>query len=136
MDNRIKKYAREFLNMKKGEKIANPQEIILVTRVARVTRRSLKHFIESRVEQGNSWDEIDYLLEKVGEIIKNPQLEILNPNQRNYPGSFLLGNFYVDKKKAVIVVLDREGGIRNIVTLYFAKKAYFFRLLNAREKNK
>jgi len=51
MDNRIKKYAREFLDMKKGEKIANPQEIILVTRVARVTRRSLKHFIESRVEQ-------------------------------------------------------------------------------------
>lgn len=130
MENKIKRYAREFLDMKKGEKIANPQETVPVSRTARFTKRSLKHFVESRVAQGNTWDDIRYLLEKVGEVTENPQLRIRNPNQNNYPGSFLAGNFYEDKKRAVIVVLDKGTGSQDVVSLYFTKKADFFKLLD------
>jgi hypothetical protein len=136
MENQIRKYAREFFNMKKGEKIADPQEMVPVSPTTGFTRRSLKHFVESRVAQGSSWSDINYLLKKVGEVTENPQLKIRNPNQRNYPGSTLLGSFYEDKKKAVIVILDKGRISESVVTLYFTKGADFFELLKESSENK
>jgi hypothetical protein len=135
MNNQIRKYAKEFLKMERGEKIADPKEIISISRTVVFTRRSLKHFIESRTAQGISRSDIYFLLKKASEIIRNPQLSILNPNQSNYPGSFLFGSFYKEKKKAVIVMLDRKEGARNIITIYFAKRSAFFKSLSAQEKN-
>jgi hypothetical protein len=135
MEELLRECAMEFFSMKKGEIIASPQETISVSRVARVTRRALKHFIESRVAQGNSWDDIDYLLKKVGEITENPQLNIKNTNQHNYPGSLLLGNFYADRKLAAMVVLDQGNAVPEVVSLYFTKKAAFLKLLKRQGRN-
>jgi hypothetical protein len=131
MEGKLKKYAGEFWNMGRGQKITDSRQIIFVSETAQFTRRSLKHFIESRTAQRNSWDDVCYLLEKAGEVTERPQLKLKNPNQRNYPGSFLLGSFYEEKKKAVIVVLDCMGFTgRDIVSLHFTKKTAFFKLLN------
>ncbi len=124
----MKEYAREFISIKKGDWIARPQEIVSVSSTARFTRKSLKHFIESRVAHGNSWDDIEYLLENACEISEIPQLEITNPNQRNYPGSFLLGSYYKDKKKAVVIILDKGKSPRSIISLHFAKRKAFLRI--------
>lgn len=125
----------EFFSMKKGKMIAFPRETIFISHVARITRRALKHFVESRVAQGNSWDDIEYLLKKVSEITESPQLKIKNPNQRNNPGSLLLGTFYADRKLAVIVILDQRNVVPEVVSLYFTKKAAFLKLLKRQTGN-
>ena len=125
----LKKYTAEFMNMGIGEKISNPTERVPVSRVAQFTRRSLKHFIESRQKARNSTEDIWYLIEKAPEVTENPQINILNPNQKRYPGSVVLGRYYEDKNKAVMAILDRGGEIRDIVSLHFRKRSDFEELL-------
>jgi hypothetical protein len=129
MENQIKKYAQEFFNMEKGEIIINPHESIMVSRGINFTRKSLKHFIESRVIQGSSWEDISYLLEKASEVIVYPELSILNPKKDKYPDSLLMGKFYKEKKKAVMVIIDTRKGKREIISLSFKKEKGFFKLL-------
>jgi hypothetical protein len=136
VDSRIKRHAKEFAIMKRGEKIVDPEEVLFVSSMAKFTRRSLKHFIESRMTQGSSQRDIDYLLGKVDEITRHPQLEIRNPNQRHYPGSFLVGKFYQIDGKAVIVVLDKGQLAKNIVALYFTKRSNFFKLMDRMKHEK
>ena len=114
--------------MKKGEMIVCPGEVVAVSPGAWITRKALKHLIESRITQKNSWEDICYLLDKVEEVIREPRLTMKNPNQERYPGSLLLANFYEGKKLAVAVIL--EGGSPGyIITAYFIKKTAFKKLL-------
>jgi hypothetical protein len=106
----------------------NKNESVCVSEIARFTRRTLKHFVDSRILQGNSWDEIVYLLKKVREVTEFPQLIIPNPKQDQHPQSVLLGRFYEDEKKAIVVVLDAGEAPRVIISLHFKKASDFYRL--------
>jgi hypothetical protein len=104
------------------------KDFVQVSKIAGFTKRSLKHFVDSGITQGNSWDEINYLLKNVREVIEYPELNIPNPKQDKYPGSSLLGKFNEDERKAIIVILDAGGTPRSIISLHFKKKADFYRL--------
>ncbi len=112
--------------MRKGEIILRPNESIPIMRRVKITRRALKHLIESRVSQKNEWIEISYLLGKIGKVIQSPQMKINNPNQSHYPKSIILATFYSDKNIAVVVVVDKNH--RRVITAYFAKKSSFIKL--------
>lgn len=120
--------ADTFFLQKTGRKISNPTQKIQISSCAQFTKKSLKHFIESRKKAGQSKKEIHYLLEKAPEVTTNPQIEITNPN-KTYPNSLLLGRFYTDVNKAVMVVLNKDGNVRDIISLHFKKKSGFEELL-------
>ena len=133
MKNSSKKYnlyktVEEFLIMKHGEIIKNPKQKVFVSRKVFFTRKSLKHFIESRIRAGNSRKEIMILLEKLDHVIRNPHIKIKNPNKRKYPDSDLLGSYFPEIKKSVIIILERETVGSNIITLHFKKKSDFEKL--------
>ncbi len=122
------KYVNEFYDMNVGELISDPNEKILFTSDTEMSRRALKHFVESRTKQGLSKEEILYLLDKAPQVIRDPELNMPNAS-RSYPNSFLLGRFYENKNKAVMVVLDFKGEIKEIISLHFKNKSDFKNLL-------
>ena len=130
---KIHKLIDEFIVMKPGEMIENPTGIIHLGNTAQFTRRSLKHFIESRTRSGNTREEINYLIKKAPEVIGNPQLNIPNPN-KTYPGSSLLGRLYNDTNKAVIIILDKGEKVRDIISLHFKNRIDFQTLMTLLEK--
>jgi hypothetical protein len=106
----------------------NKNESVYVSEIARFTRKTLKHFVDSRVLQGNSWSEIICLLKNVREVTESPQLIIPNPKQDQHPQSVLLGRFFKDEKKAIVVILDAGEAPRVIISLHFKKASDFHRL--------
>ncbi len=133
MKNSSKKYnlyktVEEFLIMKHGEIIKNPKQRVFISKKVFFTRKSLKHFIESRVRAGNSRKEITILLEKLDHVIRSPHIKIKNPNKRKYPDSDLLGSYFPEIKKSVIVILEKEAVGLSIITLHFKKKSDFEKL--------
>lgn len=133
MNKDIKSYIEEFIKMKEGEKISNPEFCILICDKAQFTRKSLKHFVESRLKARNSREEIYYLIDKAPEVINKPQINIPNTN-KTYPNSFLLGRFYEDVNKAVMVILDKGNDIRDIISLHFKNKSDFDYLMKLYSK--
>lgn len=119
--------------MKKGDLIVNPYEKIQISKNAQFSRKTLKHFVEQRLKDGNTAEEINYLVEKAQEVVNDPELMITNPNQK-YKGSLLLTRFYIDVHKAVIVILDDGNEIRDIITIYFKNKKDFDTLLQTYRK--
>ena len=124
----VSKYVDEFSKMKKGDMVDNPDFKLPISKNAQFSRKSLKHFVEERQAAGNSKSEINYLLQKAPEVTEKPELNILNPNQ-NYKGSSLLGRFYPDSSKAVMVILDKGGEVRDIISLHFKNKQSFENLM-------
>lgn len=119
----------EFIKLKPGEKISDPTGIIPMGDKAQFTRKSFKHFIESRTAEGLEKSEIEYLVSKAPEVVSSPELKTLNVNQKDYPGSDLLGRYYEDSNKAVMVVLDKNKEIRDIISLHFRNKKDFESLM-------
>lgn len=115
--------------MEDGAMIRDPEGSILIAKNIQFTRRSLKHFIESRTSQNRSLVDIRYLLERVGEVIDRPELKISNPKQSKHPGSLLLGRFYPQEGKAVMVVLESGKEKGSIISLHFRKKKDFYKLI-------
>ncbi len=109
-------------------KITDPLSIQVSTS-AKFTERSLKHFIHSRLSQGNSWDEFTCLLQNARTITRLPQINILNPKQDKYPGSLLLGTYFEKLDKAIIAILDAGNEPKDIISLHFRKRKDFERLL-------
>lgn len=126
--NIVEKYANEFIAMESRERVSRPNEVVPISNSAQFTRRSLKHFIESRQKAGNSSEDIFYLLKEAPEVTEHPQVKILNPNQKKYPDSIVLGRYYEAKNKAVMVVLDKGKEIRDIISLHFRKRSDFEKL--------
>ncbi len=114
--------------MKSGELISDPSGIIPIGCKAQFSRRSFKHFIESRLRGGNSRQDICYLVEKAPQVLLSPELNIVNPVQK-YKDSSLLGKFFQDSNKAVMIVLDSGGEVRDIISLHFSKRSDFERLV-------
>jgi hypothetical protein len=100
-----------------------------VSRTAKFTIRSLKHLAGSRIAQGNSWDEIVQLLKSVRRVSERPEITIPNPKNDKYPKSLLLGVFYKELGKAIILILDAGEKPQDIISLHFKKKKDFEKLL-------
>ncbi len=114
----------ELMSKKEGEMIERPDEKIQVSSNAQFSRKTLKHFLESRTKQGMKNSDIEYLLSKAPEVTSSPEINIKNPSQK-YKDSSLLGRYYDDSNKAVMVVLDKGGNVRDIITLFFTKRKDF-----------
>lgn len=114
----------EFVVTPRGVKIPNPGQSIMVTNNSRFTRKSFKYFVESRLAQGVSKAEIIYLVKRAPDVINNPDLNIKNPKGK-YISSRLLGSYFVDTQKAVMVVLDGGDEIKDIISLHFKSKKSF-----------
>jgi hypothetical protein len=102
---------------------------VRISNTAKFTVRSLKHFAQSRIAQGNSWNEIIQLLKNARRVSEMPEVIIFNPKQDKYPQSLLLGVFYKELDKAIILILDAGDKPRDIVSLHFKKRKDFEKLL-------
>lgn len=113
----------------KIQEVEQQNKSVQISDVARFTVRSLKHFANSRIAQGNSWDEIVQLLRSARHVSEAPTIIIPNPKQDKYPQSSLLGVFYEELDKAIILILDAGEKPRDIISLHFKKKKDFEKLL-------
>ena len=104
-------------------------ESVRISNTAKFTIRSLKHFAGSRIAQGNSWGEIIQLLKNVRHVSEMPEVTVLNPKQDKYPHSLLLGVFYKELDKAIVLILDAGDEPRDIISLHFKKRKDFEKLL-------
>ena len=124
---KIESYVDEFFALEKGAIIKNPEESFEF-HDARLTRRQIKHIVESRIKEGRAAPEIKDTLLRALETIKSPTLEFSNPSQ-DYPGSIVRAKLFIDINKSVIVVLDKKGGhTRDVITI-FSKKSKEYRRL-------
>jgi hypothetical protein len=103
------------------DRMENEHESVYVPGAARFTRRALKYFVDSRILQGNSWDEIVCLLKNVREGTEFPQRIIPNPKQDQHPQSVPLERFCKDEK-TIVVILDVGEVPRVIISLHFRKR--------------
>lgn len=113
--------------MDRGAKIQNPTEKIFITEQTPISRRAIKHIVESRMKDGLKTDQIDHLFKKAPETILFPEIEYLN-KQEKYPGSIIRGKFDNTTQQGIMVLLDKENGsIRDIITLYGKEAKQFFK---------
>ncbi len=71
--------------------------------------------------------DIIYLLYRAPEVIIKPEINIMNPKTK-YTGSCLLGSYYPDVGRAVILILGRGFIINEIISLHFRSRKSFIRL--------
>jgi hypothetical protein len=61
--------------------------------------------------------------------ISNTAKFTVNPKQDKYPRSLLLGVFYKELDKAIILILDAGDEPRDIISLHFKKRKDFEKFL-------
>jgi len=128
---KIKKYIDEFFLMEKGEIIKNPKKIIPFSMSSQITRRSLKHIVENRtLYDGLSFQQLITFISKAQEIIENPEVEVDNWGNKNYPQSRLLGKFNPESNKGIMIVVrsDRRG-TKYVITIFRKEARNYFRLV-------
>lgn len=126
----------EFYDIPLGGALVNPEKIIFISKDISFTRKAFKHFVDARKKGFMSKEVMLLLLNKMEEVVRFSEVNIPNPAEnRKYLRSRLLGRYYEDIKKAVIVILDDKSVSRgNIVTVHFKKKKHFEKLLKIHSK--
>lgn len=118
----------EFFTMAKGVEVNDNAKTISLAEGVSVSRKALKHIVESRKVDGMSGEDIKTLVAKVPEVLKSPDLNIPSPNNEKYQLSTKL---YPQENKATIVVHEPDGTIENVVTAYYKNQKKYKKYLGS-----
>lgn len=123
----IKSWVSEFYPMKRGELISSPTEKIMIGNTARISRKSVKYIVNSRIEDGYSKERIRSMLERAGEVVDNPDKVVANTN-KDHSGSMLSFKKYPGEKEGLIVVHQPDGTIQDVFNAYYRTGAKYEKL--------
>jgi hypothetical protein len=115
---KIRKYVHEFYGSNPKELINNPQEMIILGKVARISRKSVKYIVHSRAVDSYSAAKIIGLLIKAGEVLDNPELDIPNHNKK-YPGSRIYGRLDAEEDEALLVICMLSGAMKKVFNAFY-----------------
>ncbi len=119
-ETKLHQYIEEFKKMAAGVHITNPSEKIPIENYS-ISRRALKHFIESRTEQSA---DIDNAIKNLKDTVQKPEINIINLNQ-SYLNSRLLGREIQNDTKALMIVVDSNN---EIVSIHYKKIKQFAKI--------
>ncbi|OGH68925.1 MAG: hypothetical protein A3I29_00480 [Candidatus Magasanikbacteria bacterium RIFCSPLOWO2_02_FULL_44_11] len=129
MSQTAKQCLEEFYDLKPGEIIKNPDVYLLITEKTRISRRAIKHIVETRKLDGLSKERIGYLFYMTPETIRYPEIDYENPNQKKYPGSKLLGKFDEASNQGILVIIDKGEHVKDIINIFGRKAKKYFKLI-------
>jgi hypothetical protein len=111
---------REFYLLEKGAVILNPQYGVIIGN-AFFSRKSIKHIVERRKDEGKSVEDILMIFEGIPRVIEYPEFIIKN-DSLNYPNSIAQGIFFEELNRGIVVILsDFIQEKRHLITAYTKK---------------
>jgi len=120
---KIEKYVREFYGSNPKELTDHPEEMIPLGKDARISRKSVKYIVHSRMADSYSAVKIIDMLIKAGEVLASPESDIPNHNKK-YPTSRISSRLYVEQDEALLVIYMPNDDTKNIFNAFYrsAKK--------------
>jgi hypothetical protein len=113
-------YVREFYLLEKGFIIPDLYSGIIVGHVF-ISRKSIKHIVERRKDEGKSLEDISVIFERIPKVIRCPEFIVKNDSS-NYPNSIAQGVFFGELNRGIVVILsDFIQEKRHLVTVYTKK---------------
>jgi len=118
---------RYYFGLPKGLHILHPDANVRVAANVFLSRRSLKHIVEERKIDGYSLKKIKIMFCRIQKVLKNPELQILNTNQK-YVGSFISGRLYQKNFEALLVIHITEQTKQRVINAYYRPNSKFFKM--------
>jgi hypothetical protein len=75
-----------------------------------------------------SKEDIKEMMRKIPFVVKNKQLEIMNPNQGTFIGSRIIGKFYPEMEKGLLVIKSTQKDFEEIFDAFYREEKRFNKL--------
>jgi hypothetical protein len=109
-----------FYVLEKGFVIPDPYVGFILGQVF-ISRKSIKHIVERRKDEGKSLEEILKIFERIPRVIERPEF-ITKNDSLNYPKSITQGLFFEELNRGIVVILsDFIQEKRHLITAYTKK---------------
>jgi hypothetical protein len=124
---KIKRYVHEFYGSNPKELINNPQEMITLGNIARISRKSIKYIVHSRMADSYSATKITNMFVRAKDVLENPELDIPNHNKK-YPTSRISGYLYPKQREALLIIYMPSSGTKNIFNAFYRSERKYRRM--------
>lgn len=113
-------YVKEFYLLEKGFIISDPYSGITIGNVF-LSRKSIKHIVERRKDEGKSVEDILMIFERIPKVIEYPEFTI-NNDSLNYQNSIAQGVFFEELNRGIVIILSNfTQEKRHLITTYTKK---------------
>ncbi|MDO8579487.1 MAG: hypothetical protein Q7R72_01285 [bacterium] len=129
-----------YYKMNKGDLIENFNEYVYLGSDIFIRNKIVKYITDQRrIKDNMSAEDIKSMFKDIPDAVKNKEFDIENPNPSiKSPGSRLVGKFYPEKNKGLLVVKDKDGNIIDvsspeigeILNAFYRKSKEFNKLKN------
>ncbi|MDP2631418.1 MAG: hypothetical protein Q8P30_01465 [Candidatus Uhrbacteria bacterium] len=129
----------DYFGMEKGWLIDNVDDFVLLGDELKIRNRIIKHITEQRkLKDGMSSGQIKEMFDKIPSAIKEKDFEIPNPSKTGIDGSILVGKFYPEENRGLIIIKDSNGSlldvfeedVSEILNAFFKNKSGYKKLKN------
>jgi hypothetical protein len=117
----------ELFSLEKGALIVEPDRRIYLAPHISITRRALRHIIESRKSDGYSVEMLQVLSVHIDDAMRNPGMDVPNTNPI-HKNSRICGKIFEKGRKYLLVIYGREGIDKAIITAFYTTRRKFSRL--------
>jgi hypothetical protein len=132
MDALVENLIDQYYILEKGARIEKVDEYISLGAGIKIRRRLLKHIVEQRTLKDLMFKEdIKEMVRKIPCVVKNKQLEVMNHNQRTFPGSKIIGKFYPEMEKGLLVIKSTQKGFEEIFDAFYREEKRFNKMKNS-----
>ncbi len=123
----IDEIIQEFFQQAPGFIISDPDVLIELGLGVIISRRTIKHIVEARKEDGYATADLNQMLIRIPETISSPDLIVPNTNQK-YANSLIFAKLYVMEKQALLVVEVSDQGKARVISAYYRSQKRFEKL--------
>jgi hypothetical protein len=128
---KIKRLAKIYFYLEKGELITNHEELVFLFKIEKqghlhdgfsvyISRRSLKHFVESRKEEKQDLVLIEMILEKIRKTVEHFDWYKNELEERYfYSKEYDIG---LKHKRMIRILLETKKGNLEIISMHFKRK--------------
>ncbi len=107
-----------------GFLIAQPDMSLFLAPGIVVSRRTIKHIVESRKKDGYDSTDLKQMFSRIPETFMFPDVSVPNTNQ-THPGSSIVAKLYPEERQALLVVrLSHDSDVRVISAYYRSQKRF------------
>ena len=112
------KTIENFWNMRKGERIKDPDKKLAIGQNIYISRRSLKHVVEGRKSDKYPICKIKNMFTRLPSVISEPDLVTKNINQK-YTDSLISRKLYDSEKEMLFIIHITEKEKTIVITAFY-----------------
>lgn len=117
----------ELYHLERGFLIPNPDLCLPLALDVCISKRALKHVIESRKANGYSPERIYEMLGDIVDAFTDPDLDV--PNRKGaYENSRICGKAFEASGRYLLVIYEKSGEDRFVITAFYTSKRRLARL--------